>query len=79
MTADDRKALGPDGVALAEALGARDPSLHEALAARGYRAEPTQRRYSKAIVRVDAPAGSAPVFVGTAHEVWAWLEEGGAA
>lgn len=72
MTDDDRKAIGPDGVAVAEALGAHEPTLHEA---RGYRAEPTTRRYAKAIVRVDAPAGSPPVFTGTASEVWVWLDE----
>lgn len=50
MTDDDRKAIGPDGVAVAEALGAHEPTLHEALAARGYRAEPTTRRYAKGFV-----------------------------
>lgn len=30
---------------------------------------------AKAIVRIDAPAGTPPVFIGTAGEVWRWLDE----
>lgn len=57
-----------DGELVAVPPARTGPTLHEALAARGYTTGPAAGLYRKIVLR----AGE-PVFTGTASDVWAWL------